>query len=73
MAGLGKMLVFIGIVVVIIGLVTWMVGDKLGWFGNLPGDFRVERKNFTFYFPLASMVLISLAISLFLWIIRRLF
>jgi hypothetical protein len=73
MAGLGKMLVFIGIVVVIIGLVTWLTGDKLGWFGNLPGDFRVERKNFTFYFPLASMVLISLAISLFLWVIRRLF
>jgi len=67
------MLVFIGIVVVIIGLVTWLTGDKLSWFGHLPGDIRVKRKNFTFYFPLASMVLISLAISLFLWVIRRLF
>jgi len=73
MAGLGKLLVFIGIVVVIIGLVTWLAGDKLSWFGQLPGDIRVERKNFTFYFPLVSMILISAAISMFLWIIRRLF
>jgi len=73
MAGLGKLLVFIGIVVVIIGLVTWLAGDKLNWFGQLPGDIRVERKNFTFYFPLVSMILRSAAISMFLWIIRRLF
>jgi len=73
MAGLGKLLVFIGIVVEIIGLVTWLAGDKLNWFGQLPGDIRVERKNFTFYFPLVSMILISAAISMFLWIIRRLF
>jgi len=73
MAGLGKLLVFIGIVVVIIGLVTWLAGYKLSWFGQLPGDIRVERKNFTFYFPIVSMILISAAISLFFWIIRRLF
>lgn len=72
MAGLGKMLVFAGIVVVIIGLVTWLAGDKLSWFGNLPGDIRIQKKNVTFYFPLVSMILISAAISLFLWIIRRL-
>jgi hypothetical protein len=60
-------------VVVIIGLITWLADDKLSWFGNLPGDIRVERKNLTFYFPLVSMVLISAAISMFLWIIRRLF
>jgi hypothetical protein len=73
MAGLGKMLVFIGIVTVIIGLITWLAGDKLSWFGNLPGDIRIQKKNVTFYFPLVSMILISAAISLFLWIIRRLF
>lgn len=72
MAGLGKMLVFAGIVVVIIGLVTWLAGDKLSWFGNLPGDIRIQKKNVTFYIPLVSMILISAAISLFLWIIRRL-
>jgi hypothetical protein len=73
MAGLGKLLVFAGIVVVIIGLITWLAGDKLSWFGNLPGDIRIQKKNVTFYFPLVSMILISVAISLFLWIIRRLF
>jgi hypothetical protein len=73
MAGMGKLLVFAGIVVVLIGLVIWLTGDKLSWFGHLPGDIRIERKNFTFYFPFVSMILISAAISMFLWIIRRLF
>jgi H+/Cl- antiporter ClcA len=73
MAGLGKLLVFAGIMVVIIGLITWLAGDKVSWFGNLPGDIRIQKKNVTFYFPLVSMILISVAISLFLWIIRRLF
>jgi len=73
MAGLGKMLVFIGIVTVIIGLITWLAGDKVSWFGNLPGDIRIQNKNVTFFFPLVSMILISAAISLFLWIIRRFF
>ncbi len=73
MAGMGKLLVFAGIVVVVIGLVTWLAGEKLSWFGNLPGDIRIQKKNVTFYFPLVSMVLISAAISLFFWIIRRLF
>ncbi len=73
MAGMGKLLVIAGVVVVVIGLVTWLAGDKLIWFGNLPGDIRIQKKNVTFYFPVVSMVLISVAISLFLWIIRRLF
>jgi hypothetical protein len=73
MAGMGKLLVFAGIVVVLIGLVIWLTGDKLSWFGHLPGDIRIERKSFTFYFPFLSMILISAAISMFLWIIRRLF
>lgn len=73
MAGMGKLLVIAGVVVVVIGLVTWLAGDKLSWFGNLPGDIRIQKKNVTFYFPVVSMVLVSAAISLFLWIIRRLF
>jgi hypothetical protein len=73
MAGIGKLLVFAGIVVVVIGLLIWLAGDKLSWFGQLPGDIRIERKNFTFYFPLMSMILISVAISFIFWIIRRLF
>ena len=73
MAGIGKLLVFVGIAVVSIGLIIWLAGDKLSWFGHLPGDIRIERKNFTFYFPFVSMVLISAAISLIFWIIRRLF
>jgi len=73
MAGIGKLLVFAGIVVVVIGLIIWLAGDKLSWFGRLPGDIRIERKNFTFYFPLVSMILVSVAISFIFWLIRRLF
>ncbi len=70
---MGKILVIIGIVIVVIGAVIWLAGDKLSWFGNLPGDIRVEKENFRFYFPITSMILLSLVISFLWWLIRRFF
>lgn len=63
----------IGIAVVVIGLIVWLAGDKLGWFGNLPGDIRVERDNFKFFMPITSMILLSIVLSLLLWLFRRFF
>lgn len=63
----------IGIAIVVIGLVFWLAGDKLGWFGNLPGDIRVERENFKFFMPITSMILVSILLSLLLWVFRRFF
>lgn len=63
----------IGIAVVVIGLIVWLAGDKLGWFGNLPGDIRVERENFKFFMPITSMILLSIVLSLLLWLFRRFF
>ncbi|MFP4471925.1 MAG: DUF2905 domain-containing protein [Bacteroidales bacterium] len=70
---MGKILVIIGIVIVVIGAVIWLAGDKLSWFGNLPGDIRVEKENFRFYFPITSMILLSVVISFLWWLIRRFF
>jgi hypothetical protein len=73
MAGFGKILVVVGLILLIAGIMIWIGGDKFGWFGNLPGDIRVERKNFSFYFPLTSMVVLSVVLSLVIWLIRKLF
>lgn len=55
---------------VVIGLVVWAGG--LAWFGHLPGDIRIETENVKVYIPLASMLLVSLALSLVLALINRL-
>lgn len=68
---LGKYLLIIGAVIALLGGLIWLLGDKINWFGNLPGDIRVERENFRFYFPITTMILLSIAISLLLWLIRR--
>lgn len=66
---MAKWLITIGIILVALGLLwPWLV--KLG-LGSLPGDVRVERKGFTFYFPLTSSIIISVLITLILWIFRR--
>lgn len=69
----GKWLVIAGVVVVIIGLVLWLGGDKLNWLGRLPGDIRIERENFKFYFPITTLVIINLLIWLIWWLVRKFF
>ena len=66
---MAKTLIAIGIVLLITGL-TWPLLSRLG-LGRLPGDFVVHRGGFTLYFPLTTSILISLVISLLLWLFRR--
>ncbi len=66
---MAKWLITAGIVLVALGLL-WPLLSKLG-LGSLPGDIRVERKGFTFYFPITTGILVSLGITLILWIFRR--
>ena len=70
MAGLGKTLIYLGLMLVVIGVVLTFAG-KLPWLGRLPGDISIERENFSFYFPLATSILISVIISLVLYFFRR--
>ncbi|QMU28829.1 DUF2905 domain-containing protein [Adhaeribacter radiodurans] len=73
MQPLGKYLVFLGLIIVGLGLLLWLAGNKLSWFGHLPGDIRIEKPNFKFYAPLTSMILVSILLSLVMWLIRRFF
>jgi hypothetical protein len=73
MQPIGKIIILAGLVIAFLGLIIWLLGDKLNWFGHLPGDIRVERPNFKFYAPIVSMLLLSIFISLLLWVIRRFF
>ena len=73
MVTLGKLIVGFGIILVVIGLLLWFAADKFSWFGNLPGDFKVERPGFTFYAPLTSMIILSIALSIILTLIARFF
>lgn len=66
---MAKWLITVGIVLIALG-VLWPLLSKLG-LGSLPGDIRVERKGFTFYFPITTGILVSLVITLILWIFRR--
>jgi DUF2905 family protein len=70
MAELGKTLVYIGIALVVLGLIFSLVG-KIPWLGNLPGDITIQRERFTFYFPLTTCILISVIITLVLYFFRR--
>ncbi len=70
MAGLGRTLIYLGLLLVVIGLV-FSLGGKLPWLGHLPGDISIERERYSFYFPLATCVLISVILSLVLYFFRR--
>lgn len=70
---LGKTIVILGLVLVALGAFVWLGGGSLlSWFGRLPGDIRVERPGFRFYAPIVSMLLVSLLLSLIMWLVRRL-
>lgn len=68
----GKYLVILGIALVAIGIIVYFFHDKLHWIGRLPGDIRVEKENFRFYFPITTMILLSIILTVILAIIRRL-
>lgn len=61
---IGKLLLIAGIVLVFIGLALSWAPGLLGWFGHLPGDIRIERENGSFYFPITSMIIISIVLSI---------
>ncbi len=70
MSGVGRSLVILGLIIVLAGLVICLAG-KIPWLGRLPGDISFKREHFSFYFPLGSCLLLSLLLSLLLWLFRR--
>jgi len=69
----GKYIILIGLIVILIGIIIYFFHDKLTWIGKLPGDIRIEKENFKFYFPITTMILISLAVTLLVSLFRKLF
>jgi hypothetical protein len=67
----GLLLIAAGVLAVIVGGLAYL--GLLGWFGNLPGDIRIEGERTRFYFPITSMILVSVVLSLVLSLLRRLF
>jgi NAD/NADP transhydrogenase beta subunit len=67
----GVLLVAVGVVLILVGLLMW--SGSLAWFGRLPGDIRIERDSVHIYVPIVSMLLVSAALSLVLYLVRRFF
>ncbi len=68
----GKYLIIAGICILIAGVMVYFFYDNFKWLGKLPGDVRFEKGNFRFYFPIVTMIVISVAITIIINIIRRL-
>jgi hypothetical protein len=69
--GLGRLLITLGVVLVVLGVLVSFAGRLPFRLGRLPGDIYIHGKNSTFYFPLATCLLLSLLFSLVMWIVRR--
>jgi hypothetical protein len=66
----GKILIITGVLFVLAGVIA-LAADRLPWLGRLPGDITIRRDGFTLYFPLASSILVSIVLSLLLYLFRR--
>ena len=67
---IGKLLVYVGAIMLILGVAVILAG-KIPWLGRLPGDIYIQRRNVTFYFPLATSLLLSVVLSLLLYFLSR--
>ena len=66
---MSQFLIIIGVVLVLAGLL-WPALHKMG-LGHLPGDFKIEGENYRFYFPLTTSIIVSLILTILLWLFRR--
>jgi Protein of unknown function (DUF2905) len=65
----GTILIALGVGLILVGLLIW--SGSLSWFGRLPGDIRIERETMRVFIPITSMLLISVVLSLVLYLVRR--
>ena len=72
-AQFGKYIIVAGIVIVIIGVIIYFFSDKLNWIGRLPGDIRIEKDNFRFYFTIPTMIIASVILTIIIQIFKKLF
>ena len=70
MGPLGKLLILMGVFIILIGVLL-VIGEKIPWLGRLPGDIIIRKKNFTFYFPIVTSILISIILTLLFTLFRK--
>ena len=70
MQEIGKTLIIFGAILISVGLLLTFF-NKIPFLGKLPGDILIQRKNFTFYFPIATSILLSIILSLIFWLWSR--
>jgi len=69
----GKWIILTGIIIIVVGVVIYFFHDKLHWLGRLPGDIRVEKGNTRFYFPVTTLIIISVLLTVIVNLIKRFF
>ncbi len=67
----GKILIIAGFIIVILGLIINFAGNIFSWFGKLPGDIHIKKKNLSIFFPVTSLIIISLLINIIIYILRK--
>lgn len=70
LSAFGKILIGLGILMIVIGGL-FLIGGKIPFIGRLPGDIAIQKKNFSFYFPITTCIIISIIFSLILWLLSR--
>ena len=70
MASLGKIIVMAGVFLVVLGLIL-MFGEHIPFIGKLPGDIHIQKKNFSFHFPITTCIILSLLLTLVFHLLRR--
>ncbi|MCP9754299.1 DUF2905 domain-containing protein [Lacihabitans sp. CCS-44] len=67
----GKYIIAAGLILVFVGVIIYFFGDKLSWIGGLPGDIRIESENIKIYFPITTMLIISIVLNLIIWLFKK--
>lgn len=69
----GKYILLVGLIIVVAGIIIYFFHDYFKWIGKLPGDIRIVKENFRFYFPLTTMIVFSIFITIIIQIFKRYF
>ncbi len=67
----GRYIIIAGIIILISGIIIYFFHDYFKWFGKLPGDINIRKENYRFYFPAVTMIVISVALTIIVNIIKR--
>ena len=70
LSAFGKILILLGIVMIVVGGL-FLFGSKIPFIGRLPGDIAIQRKNFSFYFPITTSIIISIILSFIMWLLSK--